>query len=81
MIARLDQRRRARTLRTRFRRDPQAYLRALEQKAIQLTLPASFFQWPWGRRSPHRSEAIPGTTPLDRVVSFDLLVICLAFGA
>jgi hypothetical protein len=38
--ARLDQRRQARTLRTRFRRDPQAYLRALEQKAIQLTLPA-----------------------------------------
>ena len=36
---RLDQRRQARTLRTRFRRDPQAYLRALEQKAIQLTLP------------------------------------------
>ena len=37
--ARLDQRRQARTLRTRFRRDPQAYLRALEQKAIQPTLP------------------------------------------
>ena len=38
--ARLDQRRQVRTLRTRFRRDPQAYLKALEQKAIQPTLPA-----------------------------------------
>ena len=38
--ARLDQRRQARTLRTRFRRDPHAYLKALEQKAIQPTLPA-----------------------------------------
>jgi hypothetical protein len=37
---RLDQRRRARTLRTRFRRDPAAYLAALEQQACQSTLPA-----------------------------------------
>ena len=36
---RLDQRRRARTLRTRFRRDPDAYLAELEQQACQLTLP------------------------------------------
>lgn len=36
---RLDQRRHARTLRTRFRRDPDAYLAALEQQACQLTLP------------------------------------------
>jgi transposase len=33
---RLDQRRHARTLRTRFRRDPDAYLTALEQRACQL---------------------------------------------
>ena len=32
---RLDQRRHARTLRTRFRRDPGAYLAALEQQACQ----------------------------------------------
>ena len=37
---RLDQRRRARTLRTRFRRDPSAYLAALEQQACQPALPA-----------------------------------------
>lgn len=37
---RLDQRRRARTLRTRFRRNPDAYLAELEQQACQLTLPA-----------------------------------------
>jgi hypothetical protein len=37
---RLDRRRHARTLRTRFRRDPDAYLTALEQKACQPTLPA-----------------------------------------
>ena len=36
---RLDQRRHARTLRTRFRRDPVAYLAELELKACQLTLP------------------------------------------
>lgn len=36
---RLDQRRRARTLRTRFRRDPDAYLAELEQQACQPTLP------------------------------------------
>jgi hypothetical protein len=36
---RLEQRRHARTLRTRFRRDPDAYLAALEQQACQLTLP------------------------------------------
>jgi len=36
---RLDQRRRARTLRTRFRRDPAAYLAALEQQACQPALP------------------------------------------
>lgn len=36
----LDQRRHARTLRTQFRRDPNAYLAELEQKACQLTLPA-----------------------------------------
>jgi hypothetical protein len=36
---RLDQRRRARTLRTRFRRDPTAYLAALEQQACQPALP------------------------------------------
>jgi hypothetical protein len=37
---RLDQRRQARTLRTRFRHDPAAYLAELEEKARQLTLPA-----------------------------------------
>ncbi len=37
---RLDQRRHARTLRTRFRRDPDAYLTTLEQQACQLTLMA-----------------------------------------
>ena len=37
---RLDRRRQARTLRTRFRRDPAAYLAKLEEKARQLTLPA-----------------------------------------
>jgi hypothetical protein len=36
---RLDQRRQARTLRTRFRRDPAAYLAALEQQAWQPALP------------------------------------------
>ena len=35
---RLEQRRHARTLRTRFRRNPQAYLAELEQAARQLTL-------------------------------------------
>lgn len=35
---RLDCRRQARTLRTRFRRDPDTYLAALEQKACQSTL-------------------------------------------
>ncbi len=37
---RLDQRQHARTLRTRFRRDPDAYLATLEQQACQLTLPS-----------------------------------------
>ena len=37
---RLNRRRQARTLRTRFRRDPAAYLAALEEKARQLILPA-----------------------------------------
>jgi hypothetical protein len=37
---RLDRRRHARTLRTRFRRDPDAYLAALEQRTCQPTLPA-----------------------------------------
>jgi hypothetical protein len=36
---RLDHRRQARILRTRFRRNPDAYLAELEQKASQLTLP------------------------------------------
>jgi hypothetical protein len=36
---RLDRRRHARILRTRFRRNPDAYLAELEQKASQLTLP------------------------------------------
>ena len=36
---RLDQRRQARTLRTRFRRDPEAYLAALERQTCQSTLP------------------------------------------
>lgn len=36
---RLDRRRHARTLRTRFRRDPDAYLATLEEQASQLTLP------------------------------------------
>ena len=36
---RLDQKRQARILRTRFRRNPDAYLAELEQKAYQLTLP------------------------------------------
>ncbi len=35
---RLDHRRHARTLRTRFRRDPETYLADLEQKVGQLTL-------------------------------------------
>jgi len=37
---RLDRRRHARTLRTRFRRDPDAYLTALEQQTCQPILPA-----------------------------------------
>lgn len=37
---RLDQRRHARTLRTRFRRDPETYLAELEKRACQPTLPA-----------------------------------------
>jgi hypothetical protein len=37
---RLERGRRARTLRTRFRHDPAAYLAALEQQAGQLTLPS-----------------------------------------
>ena len=37
---RLDQRRQARTLRSRFRRDPEAYLAALERQACQPALPA-----------------------------------------
>ena len=37
---RLERRRHARTLRTRFRRDPDAYLANLEQQLCQLTLPA-----------------------------------------
>jgi hypothetical protein len=37
---RLDQRRHARTLRTRFRRNPDAYLATLEQQACQSALPA-----------------------------------------
>ena len=37
---RLEPRRQARTLRTRFRRDPEAYLAELEQKACQPALPA-----------------------------------------
>lgn len=36
----LDQRRHSRTLQARFRRDPDAYLTALEQQARQLTLPS-----------------------------------------
>jgi hypothetical protein len=36
----LDQRRRSRCLQSRFRRDPEAYLAALERQAVQLTLPA-----------------------------------------
>jgi len=38
MRQRLGQRRHARTLRTRFRRNPDAYLATLEQQACQLTL-------------------------------------------
>jgi hypothetical protein len=37
---RLDQRRHARTLRARFRRDPATYLAALEQQACQPALPS-----------------------------------------
>ena len=37
---RLSQKRHARILRTRFRRDPDAYLAELEQKSRQLILPA-----------------------------------------
>jgi hypothetical protein len=37
---RLEQRRQARTLRTRFRRNPGAYLATLEQQACQSALPA-----------------------------------------
>lgn len=40
MRQRLGQRRHARTLRTRFRRDPDAYLATLEQQACQPTLPS-----------------------------------------
>ena len=40
MRQRLGQRRHARALRTRFRRDPDAYLATLEQQACQLTLPS-----------------------------------------
>jgi hypothetical protein len=36
----LEKRRVARTLRTRFRHDPAAYLAALEQQACQLALPS-----------------------------------------
>jgi hypothetical protein len=36
----LDQRRHARTLRARFRRNPAAYLTALEQQACQPALPS-----------------------------------------
>jgi hypothetical protein len=36
---RLDQRRHARTPRTRFRRDPETYLAALEHQACQPALP------------------------------------------
>ncbi|CAH2605542.1 protein of unknown function (plasmid) [Rhodovastum atsumiense] len=36
---RLDRRRHARTMRTRFRRDPTAYLAELEDKACQSILP------------------------------------------
>jgi hypothetical protein len=36
----LDQRRHARTLQSRFRRHPDAYLTKLESQAEQLTLPA-----------------------------------------
>ena len=36
----LDRERQARTARTRFRRDPDAYLNALEQQAQQLALPS-----------------------------------------
>ena len=43
---RLEQRRQARTLRTRFRRDPGAYLAALEQRACQPALPS------WKKTSP-----------------------------
>jgi hypothetical protein len=39
MRQRLGQRRHARTLRTRFRRNPDTYLATLEQQACQLTLP------------------------------------------
>ena len=37
---RLEPRRLARVMRTRFRRDPQAYLAELERKACQSALPA-----------------------------------------
>jgi len=40
MRQRLGQRRHVRTLRTRFRRNPDGYLAALEQQACQLTLPS-----------------------------------------
>ena len=36
----LDRRRHSRTLQSRFRRDPDAYLAALEQQTSQLTLPS-----------------------------------------
>lgn len=38
--ARLDQRRHSRTLQSRFRRDPESYLNALESHAKQLILPS-----------------------------------------
>jgi hypothetical protein len=41
--ARLDQRHHARTLRARFRRNPEAYLTALEQQACQPTCRPNFF--------------------------------------
>ena len=41
---RLERGRRARTLRTRFRHDPTAYLTALELQGCQSTLPSYFFE-------------------------------------
>ena len=52
--AELAERRQRRVERRRFRRDPEGYLRQLEDKLIQPCLPASFFFAPGAARGPWR---------------------------